>query len=95
MKCLKGIYLPKLFSLSLLDCTVRSKNEKWLPLILDFLKNHGSTLKELMLTFTYHESRANGYEPFLIPHLSTLLILHCSDLILVIFLGMTSIVDIQ
>ena len=64
MKCLKEIYFPKLFSLSLLDCFALSDwYVKWLPLILDFLKNHGSTLKELMLTFTYHESRANGYEP--------------------------------
>ena len=80
MKSLKEIYFPKLFSLSLLNCMMVLCDwyDKWLPLILDFLKNHGSTLKELMFVLNKSIYRLMDMNQFSIPYLSTVLILYCS-----------------
>ncbi|CAB4493465.1 unnamed protein product [Rhizophagus irregularis] len=64
MICLKDIYLPKLFSFSLLDCFIISgsgkryeeKFFKWLDYIMEFLKNHSNNLKELKI-ISYRELR--------------------------------------
>jgi hypothetical protein len=63
MKCLKDIYLPKLFSFSLLGCYLipsghSDKNyynnyQAWTTYFTEFLRNHRNTLKELKIVSSH------------------------------------------
>ncbi|EXX60989.1 uncharacterized protein OCT59_000548 [Rhizophagus irregularis] len=87
MICLKDIYLPKLFSFSLLDCFIISgsgkryeeKFFKWLDYIMEFLKNHSNNLKELKI-ISYRELReGQNYLKSILDTLS----LYCQNLTLI------------
>ncbi|RGB27160.1 hypothetical protein C1646_819933 [Rhizophagus diaphanus] len=89
MICLNDIYLPKLFSFSLLDCFLISRSSdynyyepyyfKWLDYIIEFLKNHSNNLKELKI-ISYKELRkGQNYLKSIFDTLS----LYCQNLTLI------------
>ncbi|CAB4421665.1 unnamed protein product [Rhizophagus irregularis] len=83
--CLKNIYLPKLFSFSLLDCYFISPKSNYdyqtnlcLIYITAFLMNHGNTLKELKIILRLGTVKQNNLKSIL-DNLS----LYCQNLTLI------------
>ncbi|PKC69505.1 hypothetical protein RhiirA1_415540, partial [Rhizophagus irregularis] len=83
--CLENIYLPKLFSFSLLGCYFISpkynyvyKTNLWLTYITAFLMNHSNTLKELKIILMLETVKRN-YLKSILADLS----LYCQNLTLI------------
>ncbi|CAG8713855.1 18557_t:CDS:1, partial [Rhizophagus irregularis] len=83
--CLKNIYLPKLFSFSLLDCYFISPKSNynyqknlWLIYITEFLMNHSNTLKELKIILRLGTVKQNNLKSILDD-----LSLYCQNLTLI------------
>ncbi|CAB4389967.1 unnamed protein product [Rhizophagus irregularis] len=83
--CLKNIYLPKLFSFSLLDCYFISPKSNydyqknlWLIYITAFLMNHSNTLKELKIILRLETVKQNNLKSILDD-----LSLYCQNLTLI------------
>ncbi|GBC06310.1 hypothetical protein RclHR1_06760005 [Rhizophagus clarus] len=86
MNCLMDIYLPKLFSFSLLDCFLISSERNysiyynWPTYIMEFLKNHRNTLKVFKMVSSHIDlSLGENYLKSILNTIS----LYCKNLTLI------------